>query len=548
MVSLLKFIYRIVVPRKVRQYVRSGLIDLQTGEPIPAVALSESISKAYYTFDKVTRLGTLTKNYVVKSSQKITVPVALLSKRGTGTVEIIGRKYRQRLLLPSYHWHYLNINPDHVHEVQCSSDKGIFGEPIYHLEPVQKKIVIVLVVDALGKDFLDECGYEESMPNTDHFMSRCRNFDNAWSSSEWTLPCVASMSTGLYVTNHGIWKNSRRSEQPDVKNIHELFESAGYLTSYFSSVSSVSNLTLTRHTNLYPKGVQHYYSADHARHEEITFNVLEYLRAYPNENHFVYIHYMDVHHIIGGVPSIGSQIRTEPTDLDVSQSMIEKTEESLNKALPGQKLRNRKSDSKMRRRKNEVLRELDFHLESIYRYVENLFDQENITTILTSDHGQIVVDNKELLSKDRCNITLKVKSMKLEEGDDHTLVSAVDLVRNITSLADIPDPDQNKRNGVKWLSLGGSERQQVRIESVSPNSDLYELCLRDNKFVYYSKTKVVNTNLYRESTEDKLYLVEQFDNQEMTDIRTAYSDVFKSYKNISSDILDDIECNKHLWK
>ena len=138
--------------------------------------------------------------------------------------------------------------------------------------------------------------------------------------------------------------------------------------------------------------------------------------------------------------------------------------------------------------------------------------------------------------------------MKLEEGDDHTLVSAVDLVRNITSLADIPDPDQNKRNGVKWLCLEGSERQQVRIESVSPNSDLYELCLRDNKFVYYSKTKVVNSNLYRESTEDKLYLVKQFDNQEMTDIRTAYSDVFKSYKNISSDILDDIECNKHLWK
>ena len=129
--------------------------------------------------------------------------------------------------------------------MESLSGELIFGDPISLSQNGDKECVIFILVDALGRDFLDECGFNESMPNTAQFFQGCRTFNNTWSQGEWTLPCIASIVTGLYTPTHGVWRREipkNKRSLSDVFTIQELYKKAGYVTSSFSSVSRFSYL------------------------------------------------------------------------------------------------------------------------------------------------------------------------------------------------------------------------------------------------------------------------------------------------------------------
>jgi arylsulfatase A-like enzyme len=64
--------------------------------------------------------------------------------------------------------------------------------------------VLLIIVDTLRADHLSSYGYKRPItPNIDYLATHGMAFDNAISTSSWTLPSHASMFTGLYPTSHG---------------------------------------------------------------------------------------------------------------------------------------------------------------------------------------------------------------------------------------------------------------------------------------------------------------------------------------------------------
>ena len=77
------------------------------------------------------------------------------------------------------------------------------------LRPNRPNVMIVLI-DALRADHLSSYGYERSTsPNIDRFASDSVLFTQAISHSTYTKTSIASLFTGLYAHNHGVYYGNR---------------------------------------------------------------------------------------------------------------------------------------------------------------------------------------------------------------------------------------------------------------------------------------------------------------------------------------------------
>ena len=66
--------------------------------------------------------------------------------------------------------------------------------------------VLLVTIDTLRADHLGHYGYERNTsPHMDAFANASVIFENAHSSSSWTLPGLASMLTGEHSSTHGCW-------------------------------------------------------------------------------------------------------------------------------------------------------------------------------------------------------------------------------------------------------------------------------------------------------------------------------------------------------
>ena len=68
----------------------------------------------------------------------------------------------------------------------------------------EAKNVLLIIVDTLRPDFLDSYGAEwGASPTSDRLAAGGAVCENNLGQSTWTLPCTASILTGLYPSSHG---------------------------------------------------------------------------------------------------------------------------------------------------------------------------------------------------------------------------------------------------------------------------------------------------------------------------------------------------------
>lgn len=100
--------------------------------------------------------------------------------------------------------------------------------------------ILVVVVDTLRADHLSTYGYERpTSPNVDRLAQQGVLFENAYSTSSWTLPAHASLLTGLYPSKHNadVW----RPLDNQYPTIGEALQAHGYRTAGFSANTEVFN-------------------------------------------------------------------------------------------------------------------------------------------------------------------------------------------------------------------------------------------------------------------------------------------------------------------
>lgn len=175
--------------------------------------------------------------------------------------------------------------------------------------------VLILVMDTVRADFVSRLMDEGRLPSLKAIAAQGTRFDNAWSTTSWSLPSQASILTGRYPHVHGAdWPTARlRAGSP---NLPTLFGERGYLTGAFSGNSAWITpeylgtgfqrfevyqmedlLRRTVHGRKINKRLDEigYHSSGRGKPaSEINRQLLRFIDDYPNRPYFAYVCYMDV--------------------------------------------------------------------------------------------------------------------------------------------------------------------------------------------------------------------------------------------------------------
>jgi arylsulfatase A-like enzyme len=265
--------------------------------------------------------------------------------------------------------------------------------------------VLMIVVDTLRADHMSLQGYERNTdPNLTRIAGEGIMFENAYSTSSWTLTSHASLFTGRWPYEHKA--DGGRSLDDTYPTIAEALSARGYRTGAFNGNFE----TVTKHwgfargfthfedyyrtvpqllvSSVYGRFMEYYvmhkvfgmdYKIDRRWAPEINQSALDWIDQDSRHPFYVFVNYFDVHApyispdrgMFSNIPNPGGLVNTDWTTADI-----------YNPKTPEQ-----------------VQGEIDAYDGGIYytdQQIQNLLDEldqrgvlDNTIVIITSDHGEM---------------------------------------------------------------------------------------------------------------------------------------------------------------
>ncbi|HSF15846.1 MAG TPA: sulfatase [Vicinamibacteria bacterium] len=168
---------------------------------------------------------------------------------------------------------------------------GVFADPVLHDRGRRSRSrgVVIVSIDTLRRDHTSLYGYpRHTTPGLDALSSEALVFEDAVSTSSWTLPAHASLLTSTVPSVHGA-VNLHVGLSPEWPNLAQLLRDNGFFTQ-----AIVTHLYLSRHYGFGAGFDRHRYLPE-TRAEEVTDQAIRFLRAWADRDFFLFVHYYDPH-------------------------------------------------------------------------------------------------------------------------------------------------------------------------------------------------------------------------------------------------------------
>jgi arylsulfatase A-like enzyme len=341
--------------------------------------------------------------------------------------------------------------------------------------PGEVQRVIFIVLDTFRSDLIELPEYANITKNLRKLAQESLVFENCVANSSWTVPSHASLFTGLYPTEHGshgvlekgqldIFGNPvYRPLFDDFITLPEIFNDHGYTTAavisnfvldrengfhqgfnLFHSYGSIGRLhtespfrpplhLFSRLTNVSPKYVQYYMTAD-----DITRESIRAIDAITDQPFFLFINYLDVHEpycpprpfLAAGVAktfphlyNLGQQVRRR------FHRLSEKAWLSLQQQLY-----------------NGEAAYLDHEIGNLLSYLKKKGLYDSSLIIITSDHGELFGEHnsyghKKTLYDGEVRVPLIVKlPFSKQVGRRTKILGLCDVFATTLALCGLPIP------------------------------------------------------------------------------------------------------------
>ena len=253
--------------------------------------------------------------------------------------------------------------------------------------------ILVIVMDTVRADHLSLDGYpRQTTPNIDRWVLQGVVFDNAWSTSSWTLPAHASLLTGRPADEHGADHGSRLDSR--LLLLPELLTRHGYVTGAFIANNIWINPEYGFDRGFQAFSVHTPYSdasrtvwgrkifgglrdwldverlPDRKDAAAVNTNLLKWLDEYRGRPFFALVNYFDVHDPYHPPPPFDTRFTGDVSDLS------------------GKKRRYRDSINAY----DGLLAYVDEQIGFLRHELEQRDLARNTVVIITSDHGEALGD------------------------------------------------------------------------------------------------------------------------------------------------------------
>ena len=365
-----------------------------------------------------------------------------------------------------------------------------------NLEPTRGYILISL--DTLGAQHLGAYGAErDTSPFFDRLASRATLFENAFVQYPSTLVSHASMFTGLYPREHGV-RLPGESLSLELEVLPERFRAAGFVTAAFTEGGFVSA------SHGFDRGFEEFYERTEPSpgdEAERTFRRgLEFLAGLEaDDRFFLFLHTYSVHDPYEPPEPWRSMYLDEPTVEPVDTSG-----RFLREVYMGRATISESEADRLRALYDGSVRYLDSVLEGFFAELEALGIADEVTVVITSDHGEEFLQHGSLghhqLYPETLHVPLLVVHPAQRTGTRvATLVGSIDLAPTLFDLAGLADVELGSgRSLAPAIGDGDGDgaggevgERQIFAEVFDQRSQLAVLHRRDGSLFQYLVSRLV---------------------------------------------------------
>ena len=365
--------------------------------------------------------------------------------------------------------------------IATGANSILVSEPFFYnkkLNNIQAKRnnIIVIVLDGLRPNFIGSYNQKKknNTPYIDKFFKDGVIFKNAFSQSEYTMPSIASMFSGLYPIQHGVFTHDK--SQRELPHNIELVTEYLYKNNYRTMVYSNTLRFIPQYG--YYRGVERFFHHNltdlNLDSFTITNKAIEFAETHKNENFFMFLHYMDTH------PPFS--LPTYFYDSNSNTDYYHNTSKIYNKL----KMHADKSDkfiSSIENTADSKLKNTDFILGNLFAYINNSDLNKNTSVILLADHGRQYKKSEPLLLKNLTQVPYMIKypGSKRDIKDFYCETNS-SLYPTIMDLASLNKPEHLAGKSV----FEKSQNNYALSESLFKKNA--ETSIRNNDYVYIQKT------------------------------------------------------------
>jgi arylsulfatase A-like enzyme len=247
-------------------------------------------------------------------------------------------------------------------------------------------IVVLVLADTLRRDSLSCYGGEFPTPHMDELARRGVRFEQAISSSGWTLPAAASILTGVSPSVHQArGKHTRLTPiSPDVETVAERLRAGGVRTLAFTNAAFVNPLLgLTR--GFERESHRHAYNQDVRRAGETLAAAFAELARDDGRPTFCFVHLFDAHLDYDPPGEFATRYTEGLTDARRPLGFPDCSHVPPGEPEPGVSAEHVR---KVRAAYEAEVAYVDHELGKFLAGLEERGDLERTTVILTADHGE----------------------------------------------------------------------------------------------------------------------------------------------------------------
>lgn len=343
--------------------------------------------------------------------------------------------------------------------------------------------IIVVTLDTTRWDALSLYGGPaQASPNIARLAESATVFENAWSTSPWTLPSHASIFTGLYPSHHGAGVTQPRLDR-EYSTLAEIFRSSGYRTAGFAGGElAASRWGLAQGFEFYrdPEGFE-------TRGDRLTALATGYLDGIAGEPFFLFVNYFDPHGLyqaprkfeeLFGVSALREKIENEHLwgDLSRGNSVVWRA------IIAGEAEVTADAIDYLRAAYLAEVAFMDHQIGQLISWLEQreLFD--TATIVLVADHGEFLGEHGFFshacrLEPELTRVPLIIKWPHQKTARrESSLVSQVDLFGTLTAIAGAAETngdglslDESLRSVLAARNAVFMEEHEMRIHPLFSN-------------------------------------------------------------------------------
>lgn len=386
--------------------------------------------------------------------------------------------------------------------------------------PETPHTIILISIDTLRADHLGLYGYERfTSPNLDAFARDGVVFEDASSTSPWTLPAHASLLTGRTPLRHGVTTvQTRLSEQ--VPTLASLLARAGYRTAAVvnSTWLKPTEFGLTREfdrVRFVPED-----PARHATNVLVTDQAIEWLSEVGENKLFLFMHYYDVHAdyasepayeqlFVGPYDGIANGTSWQLTRANLEDDYLEMCHERFDPEkctfadTDGHNIVDR-SVARIRFDADDVrhlealydagIRQFDSELGRFFRFLDDADLTEGSVVVVTSDHGEEFmehgrVDHFLTMYQEVIRVPFVLRGPGIPSGLRPVApVSIIDVAPTLLTLAglDVPPDVEGLDLSPLWRDSGSTAFEQRLLYGEASGGLTYRLVVGEYFPIYES--------------------------------------------------------------